>query len=281
MKITIIKLTNTTIIFIIYTVIKMEVLSIKALWREKKGFQLDRQNIGNQYIFVHFCTNAETLIDNKAKDAKAGACIIYGRYTHQQISSFNHDLVHDWFHADEELGMLMKKYKVEENRLYYPADSNEITKMVSEIEFELMGNGKYAEEYCRHSVERILIKLARSGGGQYSEPCLISRKDSFINLRQYIHTRYAKDWSIEEMAKLANISPSRFFDIYKKIFGISPMQDLINTRIEHAKLLLTQNDCPVEVAAEQTGYKNQYHFIRQFKKVCGVTPGKYKNEGIY
>ena len=52
MKIAIKKLTNTTVLFIIYAVMKMKILRIKALWREKKGFNLDRENIGNQYIFV-------------------------------------------------------------------------------------------------------------------------------------------------------------------------------------------------------------------------------------
>ena len=77
------------------------------------------------------------------------------------------------------------------------------------------------------------------------------------------------------MASRVNLSSSKFYEIYKDIFGVTPQKDLQDARIEHAKNLLIQSGCSVSEAASAVGYTNVYHFIRQFKKICNVTPGTY------
>lgn len=53
------------------------------------------------------------------------------------------------------------------------------------------------------------------------------------------------------------------------------MRDIIYARIERAKNLLSARTYSVSEVAKLAGYTNEYHFIRQFKKVAGVTPGQY------
>ena len=88
---------------------------------------------------------------------------------------------------------------------------------------------------------------------------------------------YKRDWSIDEMAELVHLSASRFFTLYKNIFGVSPKEDLLKSRIQHAEMLLSQGYSVKEVAT-LSGFSNQYNFIRQFKKLTGQTPGKYKKD---
>jgi YesN/AraC family two-component response regulator len=57
------------------------------------------------------------------------------------------------------------------------------------------------------------------------------------------------------------------------------MNDVICARIDAAKVLLVSSpDTSVTELAEKLGYKNPYHFIRQFKKITGITPGAYRNK---
>ena len=83
-----------------------------------------------------------------------------------------------------------------------------------------------------------------------------------------------------KMAKLAKMSESRFYALYKGVFGVSPMSDLERTRVSRAELFLLSGSHSVTEAAEYAGYNNQYHFIRRFKKITGMTPGRYKNGGV-
>ena len=77
------------------------------------------------------------------------------------------------------------------------------------------------------------------------------------------------------MAELVNLSPSRFYSLYKAMFGISPQQDLIRKRIQTAQILLDKQEFTVCEVAKLTGYGNQYHFIRQFREMTGMTPGSF------
>ena len=97
----------------------------------------------------------------------------------------------------------------------------------------------------------------------------------FIKLRNDIHSLFDRNLSVEDMAQMVSLSPSRFYSLYKSIFGISPKKDFLNIRIEHAKTILQQKKYSVSQVASIAGYNNQYHFIRQFKEVVGVTPGKF------
>ena len=72
------------------------------------------------------------------------------------------------------------------------------------------------------------------------------------------------------------LSRSRFSVVYNNLFGTSPKADLINARISKASYLLTLGTMSIADIAEQCGYQNVYHFIRQFRTITGVTPGKYR-----
>ena len=85
------------------------------------------------------------------------------------------------------------------------------------------------------------------------------------------------DWSIEGLAQQLIMSKSHFEHTYKKIFGISPMNEVINSRIENAKFILTSTDISVKQIAEMCGYKSDIHFMRQFKSRLGVTPSVYRS----
>lgn len=84
--------------------------------------------------------------------------------------------------------------------------------------------------------------------------------------------------TVAEMAESLSLSPSRFHDLYKNYFGVSPAKDLQLARIEHAKLLLLQKDLSVAEVAKKAGYQSICHFIRQFKANIGITPGEYQEK---
>ena len=82
-------------------------------------------------------------------------------------------------------------------------------------------------------------------------------------------------WTNEMMAKRVNISVSRLYPLYRRMFSISPGRDLILMRIEKAKNMLSQGVSVAQVS-ELLGYGSTFHFIRQFKQETGVTPGRWE-----
>ncbi len=259
----------------------MNFLLIESLYPEEENFTLHRDNIGQQYIFLHFLTPVTAILKGHEVDITPGGCVFFGMNSMQHFSSRICGLLHDWFHADSGCVELLKKYGIECETVYYPEDSGEITRIISEIQMEYTHKGRHYREAADALAEHMFIKLARSKDNDKQMPssCFVY-KDRFIEARALIHMDLRRQWHVREMAELVNLSPSRFYYIYKNIFKISPQQDLINKRIKTAQVLLMENKLSVEETARLTGYTNQYHFIRQFKQITGTTPGKMRSEKI-
>lgn len=243
----------------------------------EKGFALNRDNIGNNYIFVHFLSPVVVHFDCGDEYVRPGGCIFFEIYGSQHFEAPDTQLIHDWFHADGELKPLLEKYGVECNKIYYPSQSSEITKIIMNIEFEYLQKKKFYEEIAKAETGKLIALMSRSETqNTEGEIVDLKRKEEFMKIRSEIHLRFNEAWTVEKMAELARMSPSRFFRIYRKIFGISPQKDLSATRIQRAQILLLQNDYSVEKTAELCGYGDQYNFIRRFKEFTGVTPGRYR-----
>ena len=90
---------------------------------------------------------------------------------------------------------------------------------------------------------------------------------------------YSSDYlffSVERSAHKVRMSKSNFQHLYKKYFGVTFMQDIINGRIEHAKMLLLNTNLSISDVSKHCGYSNYAHFSRQFKANTGMTPLEYR-----
>lgn len=247
----------------------INVTKAAGTWREHKGFSL-KQSCGNDYVFVHFVTPA--YIDTKLYDA--GTFILYEKESIRNISSPEQDIIHDWFHADGDIEELARKSGISFGVPYTLSESGFISDIVSEMEIEVLKKRVGYTEIVSALAEELFARIMRA----LVERQVETEKEvyrEFRELRCEIMMSYSADWSIQRMAERVSLSASRFYELYRRIFGISPQKDLQNVRIEHAKRLLAENKYTVGRVAEMTGYASQYHFIRQFKRICGVSPGKY------
>ena len=104
------------------------------------------------------------------------------------------------------------------------------------------------------------------------------KREELLSVRVEMLSSPEKDWTVELLAQKARLSPSYFQGIYKKTFGKSPINDLIEARINKAEgYLLSSSKKETEIAT-LCGYKNVEHFIRQFKGLKGETPSAYKRK---
>ena len=57
--------------------------------------------------------------------------------------------------------------------------------------------------------------------------------------------------------------------------GVSPRQHLCYLRFQHARTRLEQGESAADVACA-TGYSDQAHFVREFRRFAGITPGRWR-----
>ncbi|ELA8119248.1 AraC family ligand binding domain-containing protein [Vibrio parahaemolyticus] len=93
-------------------------------------------------------------------------------------------------------------------------------------------------------------------------------------VKEFLEDFPQTDVSLEELAKLAGLSPFHLLREFQKQFGFPPHAYQIQQRLRMAKKLLKQGKRISDVAQE-CGFHDQSHLHRHFKKAMGVTPGQY------
>ena len=264
----------------------MEFNKIMTMCQERQGFHLRRTTTGEDYIFIHFLSPAEAYLDGQWHKIKKGGCIFWRAGSYQEYKSPDSTLLHNYFHIRKSSApnfeLLLTQYGIGFENIYYPNDNAEVTNLIQQIEIEGLKKQLFHQEVFQIKLQELLILLARSQNNSEHTPVDNDTYKSFTSLRQQFHTEFNKNWAVSDMAAVVNLSPSRFYSLYKQIFGISPKKDFLQIRIEHAKKLMQQDAYSIREVAELAGYNNQYHFIRQFREVTGTTPGKFiKNKNRY
>lgn len=93
----------------------------------------------------------------------------------------------------------------------------------------------------------------------------------------YIHTHIDKNIDVEKLADVACVTKPYMIRLFKREFGISPLQYINNKKVERAQLMLYTTALPVKEVAYALGFTDNSYFIRLFRKQVGVTPQEYRD----
>ncbi len=85
---------------------------------------------------------------------------------------------------------------------------------------------------------------------------------------------------VAKLAKLANLSPSRFHTVFRDITGSGPMEYHKKLRLNAAFRLVMTTDDKLKAVAEKTGFCNEFHLSRDFKRNYGKSPMEYRKKDL-
>jgi AraC-like DNA-binding protein len=98
---------------------------------------------------------------------------------------------------------------------------------------------------------------------------------STVQLRlvlDFIHEHLHGSVTLQQLAELVDLSSSQFARLFKSSMGVSPYRYHLQTRINKAQDLLLTRSTSLAAIASATGFADQSHFSRVFKKAVGATP---------
>ena len=93
----------------------------------------------------------------------------------------------------------------------------------------------------------------------------------------FIHNHFREKLSVEALAEREHLSVSRYRELFREAFGMSPGEYITHQRILYACALLQNTDIPVAQAAEACGYSDPLYFSRIFRKKMGMPPVQYRS----
>lgn len=121
------------------------------------------------------------------------------------------------------------------------------------------------------------IANVESGDKKVSS-AFIRKQDAVQKILTYLHRNYARKIDLAEICELAHISQAECNRLFQSILNTSPYEYLLHYRMEKACVLLRETNLNVTQVASEVGFNDSSHFIAEFKKRRGVTPGKYRNQ---
>lgn len=126
----------------------------------------------------------------------------------------------------------------------------------------------------KNKLEELIIYLSR----EYSKS---SAKEAIALLRissiiDYMESHYRNELDLNQLADISCMSVRNFQRIFKKATGQSPIDYLIQIRLQKAKSYLRETLMPISEIANETGFKDNNYFSREFKKVLGAPPSLYR-----
>jgi len=102
-------------------------------------------------------------------------------------------------------------------------------------------------------------------------------RPEILRARDYLREHCHESVGLEELARLANMSPFHFVRSFRKVVGMPPHAYQLHRRIATAKTLLS-GGCSIAQAAAATGFADQSHLANRFRAVAGITPGQYRDQ---
>lgn len=113
----------------------------------------------------------------------------------------------------------------------------------------------------------------------HQEQTLLQDKDIVQlaeNIATHLRQNFAEPFKNEMLRDIFHYHPNHLTRCMKKVFGCTPLEYLLNYRIEKAKQMLLRTAWPVTRIAEETGFKQISYFTRLFRKYEGTSPLQYR-----
>ena len=124
------------------------------------------------------------------------------------------------------------------------------------------------EEAARRSEGQLLFAAMRKP--KRHEDVVIEKS------QQWIANHYDAPNPIKNMVKQSGLTERTFKRRFKTATGYTPIDYVQTLRIEEAKHMLETTSDAIDLIAQQTGYEDPTSFRRLFKRMTGVTPGRYR-----
>lgn len=258
----------------------MKLLSIGYNHVHDETFEINRPNGIDSWLFLLIRTPGIFYYDGKEEIVSANSFVIFSNGFPHCYKAYKQKYADDWFHfmATNEDVDFFKSLNIPINKVVSLSDTSALNASIRNMIYEFNSDNLFKSELIDINYRLLLYKIARI---LCNSNTYYPTKDSVYftrmqALRNNIYNNPQIDRTVDSMAQELSMSRSAFQHNYKNIFGKSVINDIINSRLRRVKFYLTTSDMTLEDIAQQCGYHNQLHLIRQFKQHYGLTPTEYR-----
>jgi AraC family transcriptional regulator len=116
-----------------------------------------------------------------------------------------------------------------------------------------------------------VLTSATAGATRSGFPKYLMRR-----IEELVDTRLDERGSVTDLASTVGYSPSHFFRMFRRSFGVTPHAYVMRRRLAVAQYLLTRTDLCLADVALKAGFSDQSHLSRTFRRFAGIPPRAFR-----
>ena len=126
-------------------------------------------------------------------------------------------------------------------------------------------------------MEILIIRLMRSTSlAVQAEPQSISSNRQCAAVRRYIDLHFKEPLTLEQLSEEAHMNKYYLSHVFKREYGVSPINYMISRRFDESKYLLAETDLSMSQIAQLLGFSSSSYFSQAFRKTQGVSPMEFR-----
>lgn len=248
----------------------------KAHYKTNKGFFAVEES---RYLLLN--EGSYTISIDETKDVES-FCVFFKdgfeAEVFQSLKETNDKLLSDPFKDSNSICFFDKTYHKNNTLSYQLATfqqilpSLEINSVGYEEQFHLLMQSILNEHFNAYREVESLSAIRTSTREElYRRICIA---------HDYIRAYYDKTIKLNDIARIACLSPNHLLRTYTQIYGKTPHQHISEFRISKAKRLLVDLDINMTDITFELGFQNPVSFSKMFKQHVGISPKEYRKKVI-
>lgn len=240
-----------------------------------EGLEIMRPEGTEFYVFVYYRTPAEVYLQEDWKNCE-NCCVLFPPDEPHHYRSRGEGYVNDWLHIVDHSGFL-PSIGIPFGTLIRPVDTANLLRSMQNTNHLAYTDSPWRNELADAELKAMFYRLSAEIMHPTASEVPSCYAGVLSEIRSGLYGLPSAAASVPELAALAGLSVSYFQALYKKQFGLSVGEDIIRSRLERACYLLRNSTHTVSEVAGMSGYGSEAHFIRQFKRFLGNTPGRFRS----
>ena len=129
-------------------------------------------------------------------------------------------------------------------------------------------NALAQDEHLTAAISKLFPASSPSRFSPTAAPSIVARA------RDFLDANFMDSFTLDSLAALIKVSRVHISRVFKAHVGLAPHEYLVQLRVARAKALLAEG-MPIAEAAASSGFADQSHLTRHFKRITHSTPGAY------
>lgn len=244
----------------------------------KSEFYLKRNSVPFYVIHIPVSGISYLTIEDQTYTLEKGSLAVYGpNQIHAYADDAESPLVHYYFHfIGKDIEELLKISGLSEKQCIKVENSERTRQLAHLILENAFAKKSHSAELCNCYLKALFLEQSDTKSISGNKRSL--SKETYIECRSFIDFYYAKILSLDDIASSLNISTNYISILFSRHNNTSPYEYINSLKMNKAAELLLTTTMNVKAIAKEVGFKDPYHFSRNFKKFHGKSPINYSKK---